>query len=113
MHFIIQLLINAAVLLIAAYIMPSVEIKSFGKALLVALLIGVLNATVGFLIRLPLNLVTLGLLSFFVRLFVTAIIIKIVDALMTSFNVKGFLTAIILAVILALTSTAAEYLLWK
>lgn len=111
MHFIILLLVEAAVLMLAARIMPQVEIKSYGKALLVALIIGILNATIGFLFRLPLNIITLGLLTFFVRLIVTAVVIKIVDKFMSSFNVKGFTTALILAFILALAGTLVNYIL--
>lgn len=111
MNFILLLLLEAAALMIAARVMPQVEVKSYGKALLVALFIGILNATIGFILRLPMNIITLGLLSFFVRLFVTAIVIKIVDKFMSSFNVHGFGNALILALILALTGTLASYLL--
>ncbi|WP_432712313.1 phage holin family protein, partial [Pedobacter sp.] len=67
MGFIIDLFINAGILFLLAYLLPGVSIKSYGTAILVALVIGILNATVGFLLRLPLNLVTLGLLTFVVR----------------------------------------------
>lgn len=79
MNIIIELLINAGVLLLLAYLLPSVNIKNYGTAIGVALVIGILNATIGYLLRLPLNIITLGLLSFFVRLLVTAIIIKVAD----------------------------------
>lgn len=64
MNIIIELLINAGVLLLLAYLLPSVNIKNYGTAIGVALVIGILNATIGFLLRLPLNIITLGLLSF-------------------------------------------------
>ena len=108
MHFIVNLLVSAGVLLLLAYMLPSVHIKSFGTALWVALLIGILNATVGFLLRLPFNLVTLFLLEFLVRLFVTAIIIKLVDKLVGNFEVKGFWPAIIIAIALAITGTLVD-----
>src|SRR5687768_18021579 len=84
MDFIISLLINAVVVLIAAYIMPKVEIRSFGSALVVALLIGILNPTVGWILRGLGHVLTLGIplllgLGFIIRLIVTAIVIKIVD----------------------------------
>jgi putative membrane protein len=85
--------------------MPQVTIKSFGTAIIVAILVGLLNATVGFLIRLPMNILTLGLLSFVVRLFVTAIIIKMADKLAGGFEVKGFMPAIVMAVAMALAGT--------
>jgi putative membrane protein len=105
MDFIIQLLVNAAILLVLAYMMPSVAIKNFTTALLVALVVGILNATVGFLLRLPLNIVTLGLLSFVIRLLVTAVMIKIADKLFTGFIVKGFLPAVIIAVVIAIVGS--------
>jgi putative membrane protein len=108
MDFIINLLINAVVVFVLAYIMPQINIKNYGVAILVALVIGVLNATVGFLLRLPLNIVTLGLLSFFVRLLVSAVIIKLVDKLFRGFEVKGFWPALVLALALALVSALAD-----
>ncbi len=111
MNWILQLLINAAVLLLAAKIMPTVKIKSFGTAVLVALVIGLLNATIGFFLRLPLNILTLGLLSFFVRLIVLAIVIKIADKFFAGFEVRSFTTAVILACIMAVAGSLVTYFL--
>lgn len=111
MNWILQLLLNAGVLLLAAKIMPSVKIRSFGTAVLVALVIGILNATIGFLLRLPLNLLTLGLLSFFVRLIVLAIVIKIADKFFSGFEVRSFTTAVILACIMAIVGSLLTYFL--
>jgi putative membrane protein len=111
MIWILQLLINAAVLLLAAKIMPSVKIKSFGTAVLVALVIGILNATIGEVFRFPLNLLTLWLLSFFVRLIVLAIMIKIADKFFAGFEVRSFTTAIILACIMAVAGSVVTYVL--
>lgn len=111
MDWIITLLVNSVVLLGLAYALPQVEVKSFKTALFAALLIGILNATVGFLIRLPLNIVTLGLLTFVVRLIVTAIIIKLVDLLMKGLTVRGFWPALLIAIVLAIVSHFLTYLL--
>lgn len=105
MNFIIELLVNAGILFLLAYIMPSVTIKNYGTAILVALVIGILNATVGLLLRLPLNIVTLGLLSLVIRLLVTAVMIKIADKLFSGFEVKGFSPAIIIAVVIAIAGS--------
>jgi putative membrane protein len=110
MNWILQLLINAAVLLLASKLMTTVKIRSFGTAVLVALVIGVLNATIGGLIRFSLNLFTLYLLQFFVRLIVLAIVIKIADAIFSGFEVKSFTTAIILACIMAVAGSLVSYL---
>jgi putative membrane protein len=91
--------------------MPTVKIRSFGTAILVALVIGVLNATIGWLLRLPLNLITFFLLSFFIRLLVLAIVIKIADAIFSGFEVKSFGAAVILACIMAVAGSLVTYLL--
>ncbi len=111
MSWILQLLINAAVLLLASKIMTSVKVRSFGTAVVVALVIGILNATIGAFLRFPLNLFTLFLLSFFVRLIVLAIVIKITDALFSGFEVQSFRAAVILACIMAVAGSLLTYLL--
>ncbi|GGK67951.1 hypothetical protein GCM10011405_14900 [Rufibacter glacialis] len=108
MDFLINLLVSAGILMLLAYLMPQVHIKSFWTALWVAFLIGILNATLGLLIRFPLNLVTLFFLQFVVKLVVTAIIIKVVDALIKNFEVKGFWPALVIAIALAVASTLIE-----
>jgi putative membrane protein len=107
-HFIVNLLVGAGVLILLSYIMPSIRVKSFGTALWVAFLVGVFNATIGFLIRLPFNLVTLFLLEFLVRLIVTAIIIKLVDMLVGNFEVKGFWPAVVIAIAMAIAGTLVD-----
>ena len=108
MDFIVNLLVSAGVLILVAYMLPQIEVKSFGTALWVAFLLGFLNATVGFLIRLPLNIITLGLLSLVVRLVVTAIVIKLVDKLVRNFTVHGFWPALVLAIALAVAGTLVD-----
>src|SRR5688572_5546811 len=108
MEFIVNLLVSAGILMLMAYIMPQVTVKSFMTALGVALLVGILNATVGLLLRFPLNLVTFFLLGFLVRLIVTAFMIKLADKMMTNFNVDGFWTALVIAIALAAGSTLVD-----
>jgi len=111
MSWILQLLINAAILLLASKVMPTVKIKSFGTAVLVALVVGLLNATIGGILRFPLNLVTFFLLSFFVRLIVLALMIKLADKFFSGFEVKSFGTAVILAAIMAIAGSVLTYFL--
>ena len=101
MYFILSILLNAGIILLLAKLMNSITIRNFSTAIGVALVIGLLNATIGFLLRLPLNLVTLFLLTFIVRLVVTAIMIKIADHFFSGFSIKGFAPAIILAIAMA------------
>ena len=111
MNFIIELLVNAGVLFLLAAALPSVNIKSYGTAIGVALVVGLLGATIGWLMRGMLNVVTLGLLSFIVRLVVSAVIIKIADKLFSGFEVKTWTAAFILAACIALAGTILNYIL--
>ncbi|MGZ5243476.1 MAG: phage holin family protein [Bacteroidia bacterium] len=114
MDFIISLVINAVIVLIAAYILPKVEVRNFGSALLVAFLIGIFNWLIGWLLGGVLHIATLGLfallgLGFIIKVIVSAIIIKIVDAVVPGFKVHGFTNALILAIIIAAISALADY----
>src|SRR6476661_6498702 len=101
MSWILQLLLNAAILLGMTYILPSVKVRSFGTAILVVLVIGLLNATIGLILNFSLNLFTLFLLSALVRLIVTTLMIKLADKLFSGFEVNGFLPAFIIAIVMA------------
>ena len=70
MEFIVNLLVSAGVLMVMAYIMPQVTVKSFTTALGVALLVGILNATIGWILSGIFNLFTLFLIGFIVKLIV-------------------------------------------
>ena len=109
MNFILQLLLDAAILLGMAYLLPTVRIKNFTTAILVAVVIALLNVTVGFIVRLPLNIVTLGLLSFVIRLVVTALMIKLADIIFSDFEIKGFMPAVIIAVVMAVVGSIIHF----
>jgi putative membrane protein len=103
MRFIINTLLSGLAVFLAALILPdsAVQVESFGWAILAGLLIGFVNATVGGLLRLftfPLNLLTLGLMSFII----TVLMVMLTSWLMGSkFNVEGFLWAAVFAIIVA------------
>jgi len=109
MIWLLQLLASGAALLLLSRLIPGVRVRSYGTAVLVAFVIGLLNATIGFLLRLPLNLLTLFLLTFIVRLFVSAIVIRITARLFRGFDVPTFTAAFLLALGLALTATLVAF----
>jgi putative membrane protein len=98
MDFILNLLISAGVILLLSYIMPQVHVKSFLTALWVAFLIGLLNATLGWLLRGILNLVSFFLLEAIVALIITTLMIKLVDKLVGNFKVDGWWPALVIAI---------------
>lgn len=108
MNFIIELLVLAAVLFLLSNLMKDIEVKSYGTAIWVCLLIGILNATIGFLIRLPLNVLTLFLLTFVVRIIVSAFIIKLTNNLVKGFAVRSWTAAFLLAIAMAITGSIMD-----
>ena len=102
MQFVIELFVDAAIIFLLARIIPGVMITSFRKALSVCLGLGLLNSTLGFLLRLPLNIMTLFFLGFFVRLIVMTLMVKLTARLYKSFEVQSWLAAFIIALCLAL-----------
>ncbi|MBJ6117857.1 phage holin family protein [Pontibacter sp. BT310] len=110
MDFIINLLVTAAVILLLSYAMSSVHVKSFWTALWVAFLTAILTATIGWLLSGVLNLVTFFLLEAIVGLIVTALMLKLVDMMVSNFKIDGFLPAIIIAVAVAIALAIVGWL---
>lgn len=111
MIFLLKLLIDGGLLFILAAILPGVSIKNYGNAVFIMFVLALLNATVGFILRLPLNILTLGLLSFFVRIVISALLIKFASNLFNGFKVKGWANAFILAFAIAVCGTLIDFLL--
>ncbi len=108
MNLILHLLLDAAVIFGLAYVMPQVEVKSFGKALLVAVILALLNVTIGWILRGIGNLVTFFLLSFVIRLLVTAVLLKLVDSFMSSLTIHGFWPAVVIALGVAVAGAVLD-----
>jgi len=101
MEFIRELLITAVAVMIAAYIIPGTKVNGFKSALIVALVLAVVSATVGALlnlITLPLNRLTFGLVGFLVGI----VMIYITDSLVKGFKVGSFWSAVGFSLILAI-----------
>ncbi len=101
--FLIRLLVNALIIMGAAYLLKGVEVKDFSRAVILAVLLAVLNSTIGAIlsfITAPINWITLGLFS----LIVDAAVIRIADYFMKGFNTRSFGWALLLALVLAVAN---------
>ena len=101
MKLIVEILLMGLAMLIGAYVVPGVQVDGYLSAIIAAVLISVANATIGLILRVftfPLNVLTLGLISFII----TVLMILLVDHFMTGFNTSGFLAAAILAIVIAI-----------
>jgi putative membrane protein len=91
MHTLLHLGVLALTILVLSRLLPSVSIKSFGTALVVAIVFSVLNFFLGWFIRALLfvpALLTLGLLFLFVPFIVNTALLWLTDKLMANFEIK-------------------------
>lgn len=112
-QWLIHILIDAVVLLIAAKLLPKVELKGFKTALIVALMIGVLSFFLSWILTALLNVATVGIfyflgLGFVTRTIAYAIIIELADKLSKDFKTHGFLSSLWLAIIMALVGAIID-----
>lgn len=101
MKFLTSLVLSAVAVFAAGYIVPGVQIDGFMTSLVVAIVLGLVNATIGFLLKLitaPLNWITLGLVS----LIINVLMVMLVDNFVSGFSTNGFWAAAIFALVLAI-----------
>ena len=102
-------LLSAISLLIVANVIRGFEISGFGTALIAAIAIGLVNATIGFFLKVvtfPLTVITLGLFW----LIINALMLKLAAALVPGFNINGFLPAFLGAIVLTIVNLCLRYL---
>ncbi len=114
MGLIISWLILALSVWVTAMVLPGFKVKGFSGALVVALVFGLLNWVLGWLLFVVIGVATLGigfLLAFITRWIVDAILLKMTDSMTSSLKIKSFGWAMVGAFVMSLIGTAAEYLI--
>lgn len=109
MRFLVHWLLNALGLVIVAHIVPGFQVSSFGTALIAAIVIGLVNATLGvllFVVTLPLTVLTFG----FFLLVLNAILIWIASSFVPGFHVTSFGAAFLGALVLAVVNAVLRSL---
>ncbi len=99
MYTLIRWFLNAVVLLLVAYLVPGFHVASFYTALIVALVMGIVNAIIKpvlIVLTLPITILTLGLFTFVIN----AVLILFVSTIVKGFTVDGFIPALIAGAIL-------------
>lgn len=103
MRYIIDVLLTGLAVFLATLILPdsAVTVAGFGWAIIAGLIISFVNATLGTILRLftfPLNLLTLGLISFII----SVLMVQFTSYLMGArFEVQNFWWAAVFAIIVA------------
>ena len=103
MSFLVHWLIYAVAIVITAYLLPGVRLSGFFAALVTALVLGLVNTFLKpllILLTLPLNILTLGLLTFVINAVMLLLTSWITGKLDVQFHVDGFWNALLGAFII-------------
>lgn len=89
--------------MIVAYLFPGISLNGIGAAILAPVVIGLINATVGFFLKLmtlPLTVLTLGLFW----LVINGLMLQLAAYLVPGFYVAGFASAFFGAIVMSIVS---------
>jgi len=107
---VIHWFISTASLMIVAFLFPGIQLQGFGTALIAPIVIGLVNATVGLLVKLltlPLTVLTLGIFW----LVINALMLQLAAALVPGFFIAGFWSAFFGAIVLSIVSSILSLLI--
>ena len=88
-YFLVKWLINSLAIFIVAHIVKGIEVSNTAIVLVIALLLGIINAFLRpfiILITLPINILTLGLFTFFIN----GALFYLVSKIVKGFAITGF-----------------------
>src|SRR5437773_2773084 len=102
-NILINWLLSAVSLMVVAQVVRGFDVTNFGTALIAAIVIGLVNATVGLFLKVvtfPLTLVTLGVFWFVIN----ALMLKLAASFVPGFTIEGFVPAFFGAIVLSLVN---------
>ena len=102
-------LMSAISLLIVTRVVPGFIVRGFSTALLAAIVIGLVNATLGLLLKIltfPLTVLTLGIFW----LIINALMLMVASAFVPGFKVQGFIPAFLGAIVLSLVNVLLHWI---
>jgi len=105
----IRWIISAVLLLVVAHLVPGFEVDGLRSALIAALVIGLVNATLGVVLKivtLPLTLLSLGLFL----LVINALMLMFASSFVHGFVVHGFVPAFLGALLLSILGMVTRWL---
>lgn len=104
MYFVVKLLVNTLALLMVVQLIPGIHIADWKTAIFAALGLGFVNAVIRpvvMVLTLPLNVLTLGLLTFIIN----ALLFYSVSAFVPGFTVSGFPAALLGSLLFSIISS--------
>ncbi len=112
MRILLNWLLSALAVWIMSQVVHGISVSGIKGALIAALVIGFINATIGALLKIltfPLTLLTLGVFWFVIN----ALMLELASALLSpSFQVRGFFAAFVGAIVLSLINMMLKWLVY-
>lgn len=105
----VRLIVRTLAVFFTAYLVPGVEVDGFTTAIWVAVVLGLLNATVKpllILLTLPLTLSTMGIFL----LVINGIVVVLADRWIDGFALRDFTAAVVMSVVVSVLSAVMERL---
>jgi putative membrane protein len=112
MRLLLHWILSALALLIVSHFVRGFELSGFVAALIAAVVIGLINATLGLILKVvtfPLTVVTLGIFWFVIN----ALMLELASAVVPGFHISGFRAAFIGVIVLALVNMIIRWLMPK
>lgn len=110
MKWLIRWLVNAIALMIVAYFVPNFHVRGFKDALIAALIIGLVNSTLGLFLKIltfPFTIVTFGLFL----IVINAVMLKFAASISPGFEVSTWTAAFIGAILLSVITSFLHWIL--
>ena len=114
---IVELLAYTAIAFVSPHIVPGVKVRGIGAAVLVALVFGLLNFLIGWLVTfvltllsLPFIVLSLGLFKLVIPTLIFAVLLKITDVFLEPFELEGWTPALIMGLLFSIGSFLTRYL---
>jgi putative membrane protein len=110
-HLIESWLVSALALWLVAQIVPGVRVRDFGAAMIAVIIIAIVNATIGPVLKffaLPFTILTLGLFLFIINAF----LLKLASWFTPGFEVVGFLSALLGSVLITILNSVLRRLVF-
>jgi putative membrane protein len=114
MHLLLSWLILSVSFWLTAMMLPGFHVRSFGSAIFVAAVFGIINALLGWLFFGVLTIATLGiayLLSFITRWFINAVFLSLTAKLTSGLKIDGFRWALVGSLVISLVSSGIDWVL--
>ena len=104
MNVLVKLLISGLAVMVSQYLLPGIHVDTFFTGLMVAVLLGLFNATIKpvlVILTLPITVITLG----FFLLVINVFIIELAAGFLDGFSVDGFWWAVLFSLLLSFVTS--------